>query len=101
MSSIFEREGWKYVRDLQLPYGVTAACYVKGELRALVSRDPEVQKTRWHLSVSCADRYPTWEEIKAARYALIPDEVYMAQILPPKHEYVNVHPNTFHLHEID
>lgn len=54
----------------------------------------------WHLSISCRDRYPTWDEIKAARYDLIPDEVTMAQMLPPKKEYVNLHPNTFHLHEI-
>ena len=67
-------------------------------LVALVTRDgPE---RHWHISVSRKDRYPTWDEIKAARYDLIPDAVTMAQILPPRAEYVNLHTNTFHLHEI-
>lgn len=55
---------------------------------------------RWHLSISRTDRYPVWDEIKDARYALIPDECTMAMLLPPKGEYVNLHPNCFHLHEI-
>jgi len=54
----------------------------------------------WHLSISHPDRYPTWDEIKAARYELLPDEVTMGMLLPPKGEYVNVHPNCFHLHEV-
>jgi hypothetical protein len=53
----------------------------------------------WHLSISCPTRYPTWEEIKAARYDLIPDKVTMVMVLPPKSEYVNVHPNCFHLYQ--
>ena len=54
----------------------------------------------WHLSISREDRYPVWDEIKEARYALIPNEITMCMILPPKEEYVNLHRNTFHLHEI-
>jgi hypothetical protein len=55
---------------------------------------------RWHLSISCRHRYPTWDEIRDARYALVPDGITMAMLLPPKIEYVNLHPNCFHLHEI-
>jgi hypothetical protein len=44
-------------------------------------------------------RYPTWDEIADARYALMPPEKYFAQILPPKEQYVAVHPTTFHLFE--
>lgn len=54
---------------------------------------------RWHLSISHRNRYPTWDEIKEARYRFIPDQVTMAMLLPPEDEYVNVHNNTFHLHE--
>lgn len=53
----------------------------------------------WHLSISHADRYPTWDEIRDARYALLPDNTMIAMFLPPKGEYVNVHPNCFHLWE--
>jgi hypothetical protein len=55
---------------------------------------------RWHLSISRTDRYPSWDEIKEARYALLPDDCTMAMLLPPKSEYVNLHPNCFHLHEL-
>jgi hypothetical protein len=71
--------------------------FQKGDVRALVAIEP----AGWHVSLSCADRYPTWDEIKDARYSLAPDDVYMAMILPPSAEYVNVHTNCFHLHQIE
>ena len=75
--------------------------YAKGELRIWITRDLyKGNELRWHLSISCRDRYPVWDEIRDARYALIPDDCTMAMMLPPKREYVNVHKNCFHLHEI-
>lgn len=70
--------------------------YKMGMLKILVGKEPP----GWHLSVSHPHRYPSWDEIKHLRYELCPDELTMALILPPKGEYVNVHPNCFHLHEI-
>ena len=55
----------------------------------------------WHLSISRKTNYPTWEMIKDARYALLPLGLTFAQILPPPNDYINVHPNCFHLWEID
>ena len=55
----------------------------------------------WHLSISHPSRYPTWEEIRDARYELLPDACTMGMLLPPKGEYVNLHPNCFHLHQVD
>lgn len=75
-----------------------AKAYASGGLRVLVSIDGPDK--RWHLSISHPNRYPTWDEIKQARYDLTPNHVTMAQLLPPKEEYVNLHPNTFHLHEV-
>lgn len=54
----------------------------------------------WHLSISHNRRYPTWDEIKTARYELLPHDRYIAMILPPPTEYVNIHDNCFHLHEL-
>jgi hypothetical protein len=54
----------------------------------------------WHLSISHPTRYPVWDEIRDARYDLIPDAVTMGMLLPPKSEYVALHPNCFHLHEV-
>jgi hypothetical protein len=75
----------------------------------LITEDPRVAGSpiiggddgfRWHLSMSHPSRYPTWDELKEARYRLLPDEIYMAQLLPPKADYVNLHENCFHLHEL-
>jgi hypothetical protein len=46
-------------------------------------------------------RYPTWDEIAAARYHFMPDEMMVAMLLPPRAEYVACHLTTFHLHEIE
>jgi len=73
----------------------------KGDLRIWITRDLyNSGSVRWHMSISTKTRYPTWDEIRDARYALMPDDITMAMLLPPKSEYVNLHPNCFHLHEI-
>lgn len=60
-----------------------------------------IEMGKWHMSISHPTRYPTWDEIKEARYKFIPNKVTMAMLLPPMEEYVNLHPNCFHLHEIE
>lgn len=70
--------------------------FIMGECNILVGKS----HLGWHMSISCEDRYPTWDEIADARYELIPNKVTMAFILPPKEEYVNLHPNVFHLWQI-
>jgi hypothetical protein len=54
----------------------------------------------WHLSVSHPERYPTWDEIAHARYSLVPNEVNMGMLLPPKEDFVNVHNFCFQLVEM-
>ena len=53
-----------------------------------------------HMSIAHPTRYPTWDEVADARYALIPDGVTMVMVLPPSSQYVNLHPNCFHLHQL-
>lgn len=60
-----------------------------------------IENDKWHLSIAHPTRYPTWDEIKDARYEFIPNNVTVALLLPPKEEYVNLHKNCFHLHEIE
>lgn len=67
----------------------------KRQLSVLVSKD----SGRWHLSIAHPRRYPSWDEVHAARYEFIPDEIYMMMGLPPKAVYVNVHDHCFHLWE--
>lgn len=75
-------------------------------VRAMVGTIPGHGK---HLSISGMmrvgkylqpGRYPTWDEIKDARYRFVDDRIEMVMHLPPKSEYVNVHQSCFHLHEL-
>lgn len=73
----------------------------RGDLQVIIAREPQEDgELRWHLSISAPNRYPTWDELADARYDLLPDELTMAMLLPPRVEYVNLHPTTFHLHEL-
>jgi len=76
----------------------------KGDLNIWITRDLySTGAVRWHMSISTRTRYPVWDEIRDAWYALKPKEcanTTMAMLLPPQSEYVNLHPNCFHLHEI-
>lgn len=74
-----------------------ARAFRLGECLVFVGHSPD----GWHLSISHPRRYPTWDEIKAARYLLTPHNVTMAMILPPPEEYVNIHENCFHLWQIE
>ena len=71
-------------------------CMANGWLQCFVTIDAGL----YHLSVSHPRRYPTWDEIKALRYALLPDDKTFAILFPPMAQYVNVHSNCFHLHEV-
>jgi hypothetical protein len=58
---------------------------------------------RWHLTISCRDRHPTWDEIKIARYRLLGPDTVMAMLLPPAENYVNLpeQDHVFQLWEIE
>ena len=66
-------------------------------------------RRRWHLSISHQvldeqghgrpGRYPTWDEIKDARYRFTPSDIEMCMILPRPQDFVNVHETCFHLHQ--
>jgi hypothetical protein len=64
-----------------------------GPCRVLVG----VEDGRWHLSISHPNRYPTWDEIREARYQLCPGEIDVVMYLPKVGEYINIHPHCFHL----
>lgn len=104
-----ECKPWNGLRQYQ-------AIVKDGHLTVLVGREPVGPngKMSWHLSIShrsnvilsslgapAPGRLPVWDEIKNARYTFCPDGIYMAMILPPSSEYVNLHPTTMHLHEVE
>jgi hypothetical protein len=67
-----------------------------GSCRILISKDAGL----WHMSISRSDRSPSYDEIKKARYMFLPNEITVAQLFPPKEEFVNLHPFCHHLWEI-
>jgi len=101
------REGeWARATELGFLAGGALAveCYVMGDCSVIVALEPAGGSHRWHLSIAHPARYPSWDEIKTAVYA-IPTlgGIFMAQILSPvedEGDWVNAHDNCFHLYEI-
>lgn len=78
--------------------------FTMGRCVILVGREPvgENGELLWHFSISRDDRHPSWDEIKTARYRLLPAELTFGILLPPPESYVNVEAqdHVFHLWEI-
>lgn len=54
---------------------------------------------RWHLSIST--KHPLgYYELKSIRYKFMPDGMEIAQIFPPRQEFVNIDENCYHLWQI-
>src|SRR5262245_56756431 len=94
-------QGLRWIRNLRVdgPARMYEAEAVDGWLRAMVSRDPTTHGDLWHISVSHwsrdrkPDRCPTWDELKHAKFSLMPADVPMVLIFPRRAApYVNEHP---------
>lgn len=90
------------MREVAIPPNVAALlepgsrAYWMSGCRIIVSQ----QKAGWHLSISKPSKLPSWEEVRDARYALVPDETTMALLLPSQSEYVNLHEFCLQMYEI-
>lgn len=93
MITIKPKAKWK-----QFNHPMGGAWYRWGDTTVHVAKEAGL----WHMSISVPYRYPTWDEIYQAWYDLVPEaqERQGAIILPRKAEYVNIHPNCFHVHEL-
>ena len=96
------KNGWHDISDVQaitaigLPIGTRQ--YIKGKLQLLFSPIENHPDGLWkHASISHPLRYPDWNEILDVRYTFFDTNNDVFQVLPPKSEYVNFHPNCFHL----
>lgn len=90
---ILERKVPEYLRLAYRASGMRGIRrFEMGECTILLSRDPAgVDGERlWHLTISCPERHPTWDEIKTARYRLLPLDLTFAMLLPPPEHYVNL-----------
>lgn len=71
--------------------------YELGECSVLVTKEGG----SWHVSIAHPRRYPTWDEVAEARYRLVPDDVTLAMLLPPRELYVNLHKNCFQMIQVE
>lgn len=53
----------------------------------------------WHMSINC-DHPIGYYELKEVRYLFIANHRHMAQIFPPRENFVNLEENCFHLFEL-
>jgi hypothetical protein len=82
--------GWKRLDAFAYRY--------RDGLAVIVTQGLERDGKTWvHLSVSHRVRLPTWEELKAVREVFLGTDSVALQVLPPRSEWVNVHPNVMHL----
>ena len=83
----------------QVAWWGNSPVFAWGRLRVIESDDQEFgDGEMWkHVSFSCRNRLPDWEEIKAVRMRFFPPDGEVIQVLPPVSEYVNNHAYTLHL----
>lgn len=74
-------------------FPIASCAWQKGHLRVIASND-----MGWdHVSVSCADRCPTWEEMEHVKRSFFwPHETCM-QLHVPEAEHINCHPYCLHI----
>jgi hypothetical protein len=75
--------------------------YTMGPCNILVGREPagKNHELLWHLTISTPSRHPTWDEIKVARYRLLPLDICVGVLLPQPEFYVNL-PEQDHVFQI-
>jgi hypothetical protein len=82
------------------PYGANHGFFVIGHLRVISSgqSDNNPYGRGWeHVSVSCVERCPTWEEMAKVKSLFWDDDETVIQFHPKRKAHINVHPNCLHL----
>lgn len=85
--------------EFQNPMAPFGRWYRWGDTKVCVNHEDKL----WHMSISCPHRYPSWDEIYTAWYDLVPGaglDFNGAIFLPRRAEYVNTHPNCFHVWQL-
>jgi hypothetical protein len=83
------------LRELENPLLVGHAYKGPKGLHILCNRE----HGEWHISVSCEDRYPTWDELRDVCWALKPLCRFNLPIPKPEDPYTNLHNFCLHVYE--
>jgi hypothetical protein len=68
-----------------------------GTLMLAISSGSDTESGWEHVSCSCEDRCPTWEEMCFVKDIFWMEDECVVQYHPPKSEYVNYHPHCLHM----
>ena len=101
----FVEIGDDYVREQLHALGSRGVKFFQaGMLHVIVAREPAGANAEklWHLTISRTDRHPSWDEIKFARYRLLPRDRCFGMLLPQPQFYINIveQDHVFHLWEV-
>lgn len=67
-------------------------------LSLILSVGEEDDGRRWlHFSLAGRDRLPTWDEFVRAKELFLGEETKAILVLPPRSQWVNIHPYALHL----
>ena len=75
---------------------LVAAYRINNRRNVIISLDGDSEQV--HISISHAQRYPAWDEIKAIKYHFY-SGLHMAIYIPSDPNYINFHENCLHLFE--
>lgn len=80
------------------PRGANYGAFQIGELVIISSGTPPPGDPQWeHVSVSCRNRCPTWEEMDRVKRLWWRDDETVLQFHPKDADRVNLHPRCLHL----
>ncbi len=80
--------------------GIDGSRYLhrKSQTSVIISGCVELDGKRWiHFSVARKDHLPHWEELVDIKEMFLGRETKAIQVIPPRSQYVNIHPNCLHL----
>lgn len=82
-------------------YGPCRVYFAENGIKILHGKENHDGKWWDHVSISAANRMPTFEELKDIKNILIGRDKKAIQIFPNEKEYINLHPYFLHIFHSD
>jgi hypothetical protein len=91
--------GWRKLNGPVMPDGQKAKAWQhKNKLTVIMSvEDRRPGGIWWHISIAHPLGLPSWEQLVEVKEAFMGKEVKAMHLLPPRSQWMNVHPHCMHL----
>lgn len=76
-----------------MPLNSTMRVFRMGECQIIFANEMR----QWHISVTCEQRYPTWDELRDIGWALVPGKKLYIEVPTQQEPYLNAHPFCLHM----